>query len=92
MKIALVIILASFVGLVYYDVVNTTYTKRYGKIIDYPMCSGDENCRARVEFPNGVRAVSISRHQNPLIDDVVTVLCSQSPISRNSCQVLVGRR
>lgn len=86
------IFLALCIGLVYYDTVNTTYTKQYGKIVDYPMCSGDRNCRARVEFPNGVRTVSISRHQNPLIDDVVTIKCNQSPIKIDNCKALIGRR
>lgn len=86
------IVLAVFVGLVYYNEVNKTFTRQYGKIIDYPMCSGDRDCRARVEFPNGVRVVTISRHKNPLIDDVVTVKCSQAPISVDSCEVLIGRR
>lgn len=91
MKLSL-IVLAFFVGLVYYNEVNTTYTRQYGKIIDYPMCSGDRDCRARAEFPNGVRTVTISRHQNPLIDDVITIKCSQPPIGIDSCKALIGRR
>lgn len=85
------IILALFVGIIYYYAVNTTYTRQYGKIIDYPMCSGDRDCRARAEFPDGVRIVTISRHQNPLIDDVITIRCSQSPIKINNCRTLIGR-